>query len=338
MRGFGSMLKEYLEYYKISQTDFADRLGISFKHMNEILNENANISVDLMMAISLMTNINPNLIFRIENQKKVGNYLLEKYHNEKNINEFLNSFYLKELVERKWLKLKLESSFAQKAVDLLDYLSIRSFDLLDDYLDKKVLYKKKDDANLTKIYLWIKRCDSLINGKEINEYKKENLSKLLNELKKERVNSFNEQKLINIFNKYGIYLVIENALKGSKVRGCMMVKTNNPAIYITKYKNEKSSFYFTLYHEIGHIKTDYNKAKNKIIVDEDNNEKELDLFALNEMIDKNIWDKIKNDLNNSQIICNKEKIPLSFLYTRLAYEGIIKYDSKEYNNHKECIE
>ena len=76
--------------------------------------------------------------------------------------------HLKELVERKWLKLKLESSFAQKAVDLLDYLSIRSFDLLDDYLDKKVLYKKKDDANLTKIYLWIKRCDSLINGKEIN--------------------------------------------------------------------------------------------------------------------------------------------------------------------------
>ena len=26
MQGFGSMLKDYLEYYKISQTDFAERL------------------------------------------------------------------------------------------------------------------------------------------------------------------------------------------------------------------------------------------------------------------------------------------------------------------------
>ena len=45
MNGFGSMLKEYLEFHKISQTDFASRLDISVKHMNEILNENTNISI-----------------------------------------------------------------------------------------------------------------------------------------------------------------------------------------------------------------------------------------------------------------------------------------------------
>ena len=41
----------------------------------------------------------------------------------------------------------------------------------------------------------------------------------------------------------------------------------------TRYFKEKESFYFTLYHEIGHIKGDYNKLKNKIIInDNDNNE------------------------------------------------------------------
>ena len=44
MQGFGSMLKDYLEFYKISQTDFAERLGISTKHMNEILSGKTNIS------------------------------------------------------------------------------------------------------------------------------------------------------------------------------------------------------------------------------------------------------------------------------------------------------
>lgn len=51
MQGFGSMLKDYLEYYKISQTDFAERLGISTKHMNEILNGKTNISEELMLSL-----------------------------------------------------------------------------------------------------------------------------------------------------------------------------------------------------------------------------------------------------------------------------------------------
>lgn len=339
MHGFGRMLKDYLEYYKISQTDFAERLGISVKHMNEILNENADISVDLMLAISLITDISPDLIFKVENQKKVANYLINEYHNEKNIKEFLNTFYIKEMVNKKWIKLKLESSFSQTAIDLLDYLNIRNFDILNKYLDKKVLYKKNDDANLKKIYLWIKRCDSLIKTREISNYKKENLNNLLKDLKLERTKSFDENKLIQIFNKYGIYLVIEDALKGTKIRGCMMVKNSNPAIYITKYLKEKSSFYFTLYHEISHIKTDYNKAKNKIIIDAEENISEINAnkFALNQMIDENLWKEIKNNINIAETICNNNNIPLCFLYSRMAYEGIISYKSKEYNSNRENI-
>ena len=32
--GFGSYLRRYLEFHKISQSDFAERLGITQKHMN----------------------------------------------------------------------------------------------------------------------------------------------------------------------------------------------------------------------------------------------------------------------------------------------------------------
>lgn len=70
MIGFGSMLKDYLDYYKISQSDFAMRLGISTKHMNEILNGNTNLSEELILAISQLTNIDINLIFLAESRKK----------------------------------------------------------------------------------------------------------------------------------------------------------------------------------------------------------------------------------------------------------------------------
>ena len=35
--GFGSVLKDYLEYHNISQVEFAESLDITPKHLNEIL-------------------------------------------------------------------------------------------------------------------------------------------------------------------------------------------------------------------------------------------------------------------------------------------------------------
>ena len=337
MNGFGSMLKDYLNYYKISQTDFADRLGISNKHMNEILNENTNISEELMLAISLITDIDVNLIFYVENKKRVYEYLNKKFGNEKNIKQFLNSFYLKEMEKKKWITLKDKESYVQNSIDLLNYLNVVNFDTLDNYLEERVLYKKKDDANLKKIYLWIKRCDTITYNQEVSNYNKDKLNLLLEELKEERNKEFNINRLIKLFNKYGIYLVIEDALDGTKVRGCMKVISNNPAIYMTKYLKEKASFYFALYYELGHVKTDYNKAKNKIIVDDgdaNTNEKKADDFAINQMIDSKIWEQIINDYSNKDKICKDNKIPLCFLYSRLAYEEYITYNSIEYNNHR----
>lgn len=98
MNGFGSMLK-VLDYYKISQIDFADRLGISNKHMNEIINGNTAISESVMLAISLLTDIDVNLIFFVENKRKLSEYLNNNFKNNEEVIKFLDSFYLKE-----WLK------------------------------------------------------------------------------------------------------------------------------------------------------------------------------------------------------------------------------------------
>ncbi|MBQ3021331.1 MAG: hypothetical protein IJD92_03810 [Bacilli bacterium] len=337
MNGFGPMLKDYLEYNKISQSDFADRLEISLKHMNEILNDNTNISEELMLSISLITDIDVNLIFYVENKKRMYNYLIKRYGTEKNIEDLLNSYYIKEMYKLNWIKLKDKESFVQNALDLLEYLKISNFDNINNYIDKRILYKKSDNANLTKIFLWIKRCDELIKKQNVTEYKKDKLNELLKELIEERNNKFNKEKLIKLFNEHGIYLVIEDALKGTKIRGCTMVKGNNPAIYLTTYLKEKSSFYFTLYHELSHVKSDYNSLKSKIIINDGDLETKSDNFALEQMISEKIYKEILMNRNHEKEICKNNKIPLSFLYTRLAYEGIIKYNSKEYLANRELL-
>lgn len=200
MNGFGSMLKDYLDYYKISQTDFADRLNISVKHLNKIINGSASMSIELMLAISVLTDIDVNLILYVENKKNLKKYLYDKYKDEKGINSFLNAYYINELKKKNWITFKDEKSSVQKALDLLDYLGISSFDNIETYMKKRILYKKKNNADLNKIYLWIKRCDSLIAEKQIKEYSSSYLKTLFKDLEDERCKPFNKESLETIFN------------------------------------------------------------------------------------------------------------------------------------------
>ena len=339
MFGFGSMLKDYLEYHKISQSDFAERLGITQKHINNILNENADISEDLMIAISLITDIDINLITFVETKKKLYNYLNNRFSNEREINEFLSSFYIKEMEKMNWITLNDKTSYLQNAYDLLKYLNVRDFNIYEKYSKEKIFFKKYDDSNLKKVFLWIKRCDSLIGKQNVSSYNSSNIALLLDDLNKERNKPFDKSSLIKIFNKHGLYLVIEDALKGTKIRGCTKVVGDNPAIYMTCYLKEKSSFYFALYHELGHVKSDYNKAKSKVIIDGDDSlEKRADLFAVNQMIDEKTYKMILENFDDKEKICNENNIPLCFLYSKLAHDKIIKYTDKLYLDSREKID
>lgn len=338
MIGFGNMLKDYLEFNKITQSDFAKRLDISQKHMNEILNENADMSLDLMLAISLITDIDIDLIVFVENKKRIGNYLYKKFKTDKEINKYLNTMHINELKKKEWIKFKDIDNPVQKAMDLLSFLKIKNFESMEKYNDEKIMYKKADNADKFKILLWIRRCDQLIMNQEVSSYNSKNFNNVIEELKKEQNNKFSIDNITSILNKYGIYLAIEDALVGTKIRGCMQVKNTNPVIYLTKLYKDKSSFYFTLYHELGHVKTDYMQARNKIIVYNEKTENKADTFALNTMIDEKIWEQIKTS-NEETIknISNKNNIPMCFIISRLAKEKYISYTSEFYNNYKEQI-
>lgn len=337
--GFGGYLKDYLDYYNISQVEFADRLDITPKHLNEIINKNIDISTELMLAISIITDIDVNFIAKIENSKKIKQYLLKRYGD--NLKDYLKRFNINELEKRKWIIFNHIEDEYQNAIDILKFLKVRNFDAMNNILNN-ILYKKKDDSDETKLLLWITRCNEIANKQEVNEFKLGNFDKILDFLKKEVNNLFDYNKIQKEFNKYGFYFVIENALPGTKVRGCSKVRKDKPAIYLTKLYNDKASIYFALYHELGHLKHQYNKAKNKYIIDEDDNlELVADKFAFDNMIDKESWNIIitsDNIIETSKIVSKEKKIPMCFIVRSLAYNNYIKYTDEFYNKYVEKID
>lgn len=337
MVSFGEYLKDYLEFNNISQTEFAMRMGITQKHMNEILNGKKNVTAEMAANIERLTGINSGFILKVENSKKIMDRVIEKYKNEENLKKTINEeYHINELKKNKWVNFKDETNIFQVCIDLLDFLKIKDFDVVES-LEKQVLFKKSG-TDFKKLALWIARCDELASKQNVKQYDKYNFVFLIGDLKEEaNKENIDKEKIEKLFNDYGIFFVSEKAMPGTKVRGCFKVKGKNPAIYITENYAGKDSFYYELFHELGHCKTSYNEAKNKVIVEGTNEQEEkADKFALNTMIDEKTWNKIeKENINEINIfkISNEYNIPVSFIVGRLARIGKIKYSSKIYQKY-----
>ena len=245
-------------------------------------------------------------------------------------------YSVKELKERNWIKFKDETNAIQVCVDLLDFMKIRDFDVIPE-LEKKTLFKK-DGEDFNKLALWIAHCDKITEEQEVKEYNKENFNKLIGELKEYAYLNENYEpiQIQKILNKYGIYFCEEKALSGTKVRGCFKVRGKKPAIYTTKNYHAKDSFFYELFHELGHCRSDYNEAKKMVIFNGSKEQEDrADKFALDIMIPDNVWDKVLENYSEENIkkISKEYRIPISFIVGRMAKVGIISYRSRLYNNY-----
>jgi plasmid maintenance system antidote protein VapI/Zn-dependent peptidase ImmA (M78 family) len=335
---FGDYLKDYLEARDISQSEFATRMGVTQKHMNEILNGKTGITIEMAGNIERLTGISSSFIIAIENRRKIEENLLQKYGSKEELSKKIKKQYcVNELKKKEWLKFKDETNIIQTCIDLLDFMRIKDFNVIPE-LENKTLFKKTGE-DFAKLTLWIAHCDRITENQELNEYTSSNFNKLIEEIKEYAymADNYDPAEIQKILNKYGIYFCEEKALAGTKVRGCFKLRGKKPTIYTTKNYQAKDSFFFELFHELGHCKSDYNEAQKKVIFEgSDEQENRADNFALDAMIPKNVWKKIEKDYSEENIlnVSKQYRIPISFIVGRLANLNMISYRSKLYNENK----
>lgn len=339
MNKFGKYLKEYLDFCNISEKEFAYRIGTTPKNLSEILSGEIKLSSNIIYNISFITDIPVSFI---ENMER--NYLLEKniekFLKAKNfsIKEYLKKFSYKELSEKYKLRYKDKRSEIDILKDIMKFLRISDLNQIYEG-EKGILYKSNNDKPEL-LALWLEECYRLTEKQVINDYNKECINELVDFILFEaKKNIFDEKALQKEFNSKGIYLVIVDDLKSSKIRGAFKVLNNKPAIYITKKHKRIADIYFALLHELAHLKSDFNRAKSGGLVSiidktqEYDYELKADKTAFNWMISDKEYEKLKNNIN----LLNKSEYPKSFIVYRLANDKIISYSSKIYQKYNITI-
>ena len=335
---FTEILKDYLNEHNISNKEFSARIGITPKHLIDILSGSVELSTSLIQSISIVTDIPVEYIMKLEEDYRMENEI-KKFLNKNDITliQYLNKFSYKELLKKNWIRFVFADDKMTSLMDILKYLRVSNPENLYK-LDKNILYKSKNDKP-EKLMVWLERCFRIASNQDVGEYTKDNIDILvkyiLDSAKKEK---FDENELISKFNENGIQLVIQDDLPGSKIRGAFKVNKDTPSIYLTHKYKRLADIYFALLHELAHCKSDFNKAKATSLVSYDkiDCEDKADEQALNWMVDddyyKNIILKGKWDIDSE---CN---YPKSFILYRLALDKHIDFSDEYYQLYNFVID
>lgn len=325
-------LQDVIEDMEMSQSEFANRIGITAKQLSLILSQQANITIDISIKLSKLLGTSSEYWMNLQNA--YDKYMIEinseqVIEKEKQIlkeidNNFLiqcNVYEKNDLIETKINKLRLALPISNLAnLTKLDlYANCRTSTNIE-MIQKNVICRN----------VWISL--GLSRSKEIdcNLYN-ENL--LLDAI--DKIRQKNREKIEDIFEKIkmelascGVKVVFMKYLKNSNTSGVVKWVDNKAILVISDRNKTIDQFWFTLFHELKHVLQ--KRTRNIVISGEQNDlEDEANDFAANILIPKEQYLKFlkKSDFTKNSIINFSENINVhtSILVGRLQRDGILEY-------------
>lgn len=332
----GKTLQETLEAVGMSQTELAERTGLTPKTINEIVQGKSSVTPETAiklsavfgMSVAFWNNLQRNYqetLARLEVEKKL-------FHELVNLRKF--SCYI-ELA--KWGYVKKTNVPREKIMSLLNFFGVSSLDLVPKI--QAVAFRKSNQKSLSheSLAAWL-RCGELgaqkIQTKEFDKNKLINSLEGLRGLTRRNPDVF-EHKMVELCASFGVAVVFVPYFKNTFVNGATRWVNDKAIVQLSLRGNYSDIFWFTFFHELAHVfkhgKTDqFVEFEDGEHVDLIEKEKEADEFATNTLIPRNEYANFrqKNDFSYGSVTNFADAINIS--------QGIVAGRlSHDYNDWKQ---
>lgn len=329
----GETLAENLDYLHVSQTELAERTGLTPKHISNIVNGKASITPETAIKLEKVLGIKSSFWNSLEKNYQATLAQIEVNANLTSEIKMLSDFRetYSELVKIGLLKKRMwiDKYFSEIVFDLQSFFGVTSLSYVRyTNLDSAYRKYKQKKINENTVAAWIRLGQIKSQIIETEAFDSEKLEKSLDKIK---LLSIKKQsvflpKLEEILAECGIVLVYAPYLKNTSTQGATQWVSKDKAFIIIKTtKQGVDKFWFNLFHEIGHI---LKHGKSKTFIDikdcyDSKEEKEANLFAQEKLLPNFNKDEI-DDYPDLKIaireIAKKFKVSASIIAGRLSYE------------------
>jgi HTH-type transcriptional regulator/antitoxin HigA len=340
----GETVADILEDRRITQAELASRTGVSQAYVCNVIAGKKGISANFAMGLEYALGVSKS--FWLNLQANYEAELLEA-NEEQTITE-------EERIAREELK------------DVVKYLRQRGMMPIREKKDDSILSLRKalqisNIANLKEMIpcgafrmaansmvnpyvlgAWIRLCQIAENNKNIStKFDKNDTTELINEMKciMCQKDAKIQKDIRNIMGKYGIDFSVARNFRGAPVQGYISQKSEGIYQMVLTIRGSFADiFWFSLFHEIGHIVNGDIGKTLKFIDDGSDNVKEMtaDLFASNMLLSPASYEKfVKRGDFSIETICKYARTQNVMPYIvigRLQKEKYLNYSA--YSNYK----
>jgi len=286
----GETLTEKLEEMNMGPKEFALRTGKPEKTIIAVMNGKSAITPDMAVQFEQVTLIPAN--FWMNHQRGYDEFIA-RVKRKKAITAAIpwaKKFPLAEMIRKGWLP--ATKNIEEKTTELLNFFSFSNHTGWEDYYFKqqlKVAFRisLKKTVDPYAISAWLRKGE--LQAKELqsepfslNDFKAA-LPELQQIMRKQRKDSFSQVQKICL--SIGVKVVITPGINKVPISGSTRWIKDTPLIQLSdKFKN-LDAFWFTFFHEVGHIllhgKKDIFLEKVEYSDKQQNQEEEADAFAWN---------------------------------------------------------
>jgi addiction module HigA family antidote len=333
----GITLREKLEELKITPKEFAIRTGKPIKTISNVLNGKSSITSEMAVQFEKVLNIPAS--FWMAKQANYDEYIAREKEKEELAEslEWSKKFPYNYLAKLGYVPFTRDAK--EKAENLLSFFNISKPKSWEEiYINQQVpaffrisLKKSKNPYSLS-AFLRIGEIEaSKIDAPPFNKAKLKEVLKNLKDIMNKESEDFLE-KIKELSLSAGVKIIFTPALPNTAINGVVRWINDNPVIQITDRFKRYDIFWFSLFHEYGHIILHGNKKD--IFLEEIENTKskskeevetEADKFAEEFLLSYKDYNKIIDKLNSLP-----DKNPSKILNT-------IKDLAKGLNIHKDII-
>ena len=326
----GQTLKDELDFLKLTQVKLAQKTGISEKHISQIINGADPITSDTAIKLELAlgtpaafwNNLQKNYelnLARITSEKKIVDQ----------INKAKEFTCYPELVVLGYVE--KVNNWKEKTENLLKFFGVNKLSYIK-VTEESAFRQTQGKFNEQSLAAWLRCGEIEANKIEVKEFNKSAVKDILPEFKKLTLhpNEFG-RKLQELCASIGIAVVYTPHFKNTSIHGSARWLNNKAIIQLNTRGAYSDIFWFTFFHEIGHILLhgvkdkfiDYDgKVKNE-------EEREADNFATEALIDSVEFEKLLKDrpLSRLKIEAFAKSIGISpgIVAGRLAHKGKVPW-------------
>lgn len=342
----GDMLREKLDELGMPIKEFALRCCKPEPTMHAVLQGKSSVTPEMAILFEKVLGIPARLWLNLQCQ--YDEYVArQKHENEmKRGMQWAANFPLSEMVDKGFLAAPARCDSLEKLELLLGFFGFAKPDVWKKYYEHQVLRAEFSLSlaglpNAFALSAWLRFGENKANGcAELPPFSIEGLKAALPEMQ-ELANSGKEdflQDLIACCKRIGIILVCTPHLRASGAQGATRWLKDNPLVQVVECYKRYDTFWFTFFHEIGHILL---HGKREVFLEgidyqqkDSAKEKEADDFAAERLIPRTSATKLlsfkysENALND---FCKQEHLHWAFVVGRLQQLKLLTLSRKSLN-------